>query len=213
VEESIEFLVTECGVQPDQAHWQCKTNHVLITERILGIPFATATGDFLHYESVLAIFDSGVLRQCEHSLRDLKTQLDEANRAGLLHNDPVPTNIIFALGEGRTLVARLVDFELAQDLSEQSPDYVSSSVRELYAERNVPFNAQTGKHLKNLDQHLMEQAIEALDRIRKRVEEYESERRGTNWLSFSFSFVGGITINFSDAMRSSPGPAVVSLKR
>ena len=73
--------------------------------------------------------------------------------------------------------------------------------------RDVPFNAQTGKHFKNLDQHLMEQAIEALMRIREQVEDYEVKCRGTNWLSFSYSLVGGITIHFNEAMRSPPEPA------
>lgn len=174
VDDSIAFL-EDCGVDADQARWQCENSNVLITERILGIPFATQTGHFLTYEPDIAVFGSRVLMEAERALYELKTQLDRANTLGLLHNDPMPANILFTQGDHGTLAARLVDFELAQNCNEESPEYVSQSVRELYAEREVPMNAQTRKHTKNLDQHIMEQAIAALRTIRCRVKEYEDK--------------------------------------
>ena len=201
VEESIHYLTEECGVEADQARWQCESHNVLIIERILGLPFATSMGDFLRYRADIAIFNSEVLRGCEQALQELKGQLDEANRANLLHNDPVPPNIILSASTGNTFTARLVDFELAQDLNTPSPEYVSNSVQELYAEREVPANARTGKHMRNLDQHLMAQDIDALGSIRRLAEENEKGRSEWDSSSVGLSFVGGIVLDLRDAIR------------
>ncbi len=46
-------------------------------------------------------------------LKRLCPELESANSAGLLHNDPMPPNIIFGLDNNESLRAWLVDFELA----------------------------------------------------------------------------------------------------
>jgi len=50
-------------------------------------------------------------------LKRLRRELESANSAELLHNDPMPPNIIFGLDNNEPLRAWLVDFELAQDLA------------------------------------------------------------------------------------------------
>ena len=74
-------------------------------------------------------------------------------------------------------------------------------MHELYAEREVPLNPQIGKYRLNLDQHLMEKALEAIRKIRRRVEEFETSRSGMGRGSFTFSFFGGFILNFSDVSR------------
>ena len=46
-------------------------------------------------------------------LKRLRRELESANSAELLHNDPMPPNIIFGLDNNESLRAWLVDFELA----------------------------------------------------------------------------------------------------
>jgi serine/threonine protein kinase len=164
-EETIEFLMNECGLTEVQAGLRAMNNDVLVTQYIGGVPFAAQTGHYLDYDLKIDVYDESVLGEMLRSLLELRTQLDAANRNGLVHNDVMPPNIIFTADKGNRIVAKLVDFELAQDLNAQSPDYVNSSVGELYRERNVPVNPSTGKYMKNLDQHLIAEDIGFLDSL------------------------------------------------
>jgi serine/threonine protein kinase len=167
--ETVKFLVKESGVTEEQAELRTYHNDVLVTQYIRGIPFATQTGHYVDQELNIVVMDKDVLREMRDSLLELQGELNRANRKGLLHNDAMPPNIIFTLGERGRIVAKLVDFELAQDLSTQSPDHVNSTVEDLYRERNVPVNQSTGKHMKNLDQHLMDADIRVLDTLIQRA--------------------------------------------
>jgi hypothetical protein len=199
IEESIEFLISECGIDKNIAECQCKYNNILITERIIGVPFATQTGHFLNYDPDIAVFDSEVLLQAEHALNALQKELAYANRKGLLHNDPMPSNIVFEQDEEGNIVARLVDFELAQTLNGYTPAYVSNHIPELYVERQVPNNSKTGKYLKNLDQHLLEQAIQALKQIRNTIKEMEDSSTHFKGIWFTVPFLSW-SMNIGEAM-------------
>ena len=198
--ESIDYLIDQ-GIDRDQAAWQCESGHVLVLEQVVGVPFATQTGHFLCYHPDIAIFDPGVLRLAERALDRLRVSLDAANVEGLVHNDPTPANIVFSLDGHNRLLARLVDFELAQDLNQASPAYVSEHVRELYAEREVPANERTGRHTRNLDQHVLEQSRSALAQIRGCVDLLAERSPDFDWLTVSLSFVGGISINVGRAVK------------
>jgi serine/threonine protein kinase len=164
-EKTIEFLKSECGLTEDQARLRAMNNDVMVTQYIAGVPFAAQTGHYLDYDLKIDVYDQGMLGEMLRSLLELRTQLDAANRQGLVHNDVMPPNIIFTTDDGKRIVAKLVDFELAQDLNAQSPDYVNSSVEELYRERGVPVNPATGKYMKNLDQHLIAEDIGFLESL------------------------------------------------
>jgi hypothetical protein len=184
IDESIAFLVDECGIEKAQAEWQCRNDHILITERILGVPFATQTGNYLNYDPDIAIFDSIILRKAEVALERLQHQLNQANTQGLLHNDPMPSNILFTQDENHGLIARLVDFELAQKIGGFIPPYVRDSVTELRDKRQVPQN-------RNLDQHLMDQAIQSLSFIRRTIEDMENSPIHFGRFSFIVPFFLG----------------------
>ena len=63
----------------------------------------------------------------------------------------------------------MVDFEIAETLALDSPDFVTSTVKELYRERGVPLNAHTSEFTTNLDMHLLDQSAVLLDQVRRAV--------------------------------------------
>jgi len=178
--DTVKFLIENCGVSKQQAELRTFNNDILLMEYIDGIPFATQTGHFLNYIVDYTIPDSDVLAKMIQALFILKSLLMDANSKGLLNNDPMPPNIIFTLGKKKRIIARLVDFELSQNLNKESPDYVSNSVQELYRERNVPFNIHTHKYIKNLDEHLIDESI-------KKLKELPTKESTTFLDSISFS--------------------------
>jgi len=163
--DTVKFLIENCGISEKQAELRTFNNDILIMEYIDGIPFATQTGHFLNYIVDYSIPNSEVLAKMIEALLILKSQLMDANTKGLLNNDPMPPNIIFTLGEKKRMRAKLVDFELSQNLNKESPDFVSNSIQELYRERNVPFNINTNKYIKNLDEHLIDESIKKLKEL------------------------------------------------
>lgn len=194
-EESVRFLVDHCAVSPKQAEDRVYRDDVLIMEYISGIPFATQTGRFLNYDIDIVIFESEVLHEMPTALHRLKDALEKANSQGLLHNDPMPPNIIFTLDEEENLCARLVDFELAQNLGKPSPQYVNDSVAELYLERDVPKNPNTHKYKKNLDQHLMRESIDVAEEIVNAAPHIRKLAEVLDSVSISIPFLGGISVN------------------
>jgi serine/threonine protein kinase len=161
ISESIDFLIRECELNEQQAIMRCCNNDLLIMDYISGIPFATVTGHYLNIINNIEEMnlDNELILEMEQSLYDLKKNLHHANNKELLHNDPMPSNIIFTLDENDKVTAKLVDFEMAQNLKKKSPEYVNESVCELYKERNVPYNIHTNKHTMNIDEYLIEKAI------------------------------------------------------
>jgi hypothetical protein len=189
-EDTVKFLIEHCGVSEEQAKLRTTNNDLLIMEYIDGVPFATQTGHFLNYIVNYNIPSSDVLAKMIDALTILKAQLMDANTKGLVNNDPMPPNIIFTSAEKKRISARLVDFELAQNLNTTSPDYVSNSVQELYRERNVPFNIQTNKYIKNLDEHLIDESINKLKEL--------PSKESTSFLdgiSFSIPFLPYLSID------------------
>ena len=71
----------------------------------------------------------------ERALRQLRARLQQANTDGLAHNDPMPANIIFTMNAEDEIGARLLDFELAQDLHAGSPDYVVGEMLEYFRDK------------------------------------------------------------------------------
>ena len=199
--DSIHFLIKNCQVSPHQAELRVRNNDLLIAEYIPGVPLATQTGYGLNYVLNIDAFHGDVVEEMCAALQKLWLALHKANTSLLLHNDPMPPNIIFSLNGSREIVARLVDFELAQNLQKPSPHYVNSTVEELYKERNVPVNPITHTHSTNLDQHLMDGSIN----MAKRVCEAVRTQRGNDSLldafSVGISFIGGITLNVGKARR------------
>jgi hypothetical protein len=193
-DESVRFLVDQCGVNTRQAEERCFRNDILITEHIPGIAMATQTGHFLDYILNIGEFSREVLFEMEAALYKLKEEMDCANRIGLVHNDPMPPNIIFTLDTKKRIVAKLVDFELSQDIYAESPQFVIDSVCELYKERDVPLNYQTGKYKKNLDQHLLEQSIELLQKLPSHQERKVKIETLWDSVSLSIPFIG-ISVN------------------
>lgn len=194
-EESVRFLVEHCKVSPKQAEIRVFRDDVLIMEYISGIPFATQTGRFLNYDINIVIFESNVLQDMLLALHRLKAELENANSQRLVHNDPMPPNIIFTLDEKDNICARLVDFELAQNLGKPSPEYVTNSVAELYLERDVPKNPNTHKYKQNLDQHLMHESIEVAEEIVKAAPHIRKLTDALDGVSISIPFLGGISVN------------------
>jgi serine/threonine protein kinase len=163
--ETIEFLISEeCGISLQQAELRVRNNDVLVTQYIGGIPFATQIGENIDCFLDISIMDEGVLGEMHTALTVLKEQLCRANSEGLRHNDIMPPNIIFTLDEEDKIVAKLIDFEVAQDLNAQSPDFVINTVRELYRERQVPMD-NLGTYTKTLDQHLIDEDLALLDKL------------------------------------------------
>ena len=193
-EESIRFLVDNCNVSSQQAEMRVSRDDVLIMEFISGIPFATQTGCYLNYDINIVGFENAVLHEMLEALHKLKTELEEANRQLLLHNDPMPPNIIFTISEN-DIRARLVDFELAQNLKRLSPGYVNNSIAELYLERDVPKNPNTQKFKKNLDQHLMHESIGVAEEIVRSAPQIRGLTDVLDSVSISIPFVGGISAN------------------
>ena len=192
-DESIEFLIKECGINKEQAYLRCKNNDLLITEYIKGIPFAIQTGFCLDYKLNIEDLEREVVIEMIESLFDLKKKLKTANNQGFLHNDPMPPNILFTF-EGNTIVAKLVDFELAQNLNKESPAYVNNSVAELYNEREVPFNNVTKKYTKNLDQHLLDGSINVLRQLLSIITLIDSNKSIWDGVSISIPVIGGPSV-------------------
>lgn len=163
-QESVNFLIDKCQVRPEQAEKRVFSNDVLLMEYFTGLPFATQTGKFLNYDGNIVLFDETDRRKICSALEGLHMQLEEANNNELLHNDVVPPNIIFIINAKNQIEAKLVDFELAQNLKKPSPDYVNNSVHELYLKRNVPIN-HAGDFTKNLDQYLIDESIKITEKI------------------------------------------------
>lgn len=194
-EESIRFLVDHCNVSLRQAEARVARDDVLIMEFIPGIPFATQTGIYLDYDINIIAFENDVLKDMLAALHKLKISLDQANTHKLLHNDPMPPNIIFTIDDKNEILARLVDFELAQNLNKMSPEYVSNSVDELYREREVPINHNTHKYKKNLDQHLMYESISVAEEVVRSAPQIRELTDALDSVSISIPFLGGISIN------------------
>lgn len=166
---AVEFLVSECGVSREQALLRCRHHDLLVMERIDGIALATQTGHELEYAADIARFNADLIGNAVLALSRLRDDLCRANKMGLLHNDVMPANIVFTIGRDGAMAARLLDFELAQDLWTGSPSYVNNSVRELYELRGVPRDLTTRKHTMTLDEYLMEASVRALEAIRQAV--------------------------------------------
>jgi hypothetical protein len=197
MEDSIRLLVDEGGVSIRQAELRVTHHDVLAMEYINGIPFATQTGQHINYDLEIVEFDQELLTDVLVALSRLRRELESANSAGLLHNDPMPPNIIFGLDNNESLRAWLVDFELAQDLAGPSPDYVNNSVAELYWERNVPLNVHTGKYVKNLDQHLINECIRVVREfipIATKMRDVADSLEGVS-VSVAIPFIAGISFN------------------
>ena len=200
-EESVRLLVDRCNVSTLQAEMRVFRDDLLITEFVSGIPFATQTGRYLNYDTNIVGFDEDALKEMLMALHMLKSDLEKANSQDLLHNDPMPPNIIFTIGEDDRIRARVVDFELAQNLRITSPDYVNNSVAELYAERDVPRNSQTNKYTLNLDQHLMQESIGVAEEIVRTAPQIRKLTDALDGVSISIPFLGGISIDLGRAYR------------
>lgn len=185
-QESVEFLINTCKVRPQQAEQRAHNNDLLIMEYISGTPFATQTGRFLNYYPNIEIRSHDDLHDICSALIELGDQLEKANATGLVHNDVMPPNIIFTTNCNGRIEARLVDFELAQNLNAPSPGWVNSSVDELYRERDVPIS-QAGRYLKNLDQHLVSKAIQ----LAKELAERSAMSSKQHWLVKCVEFKPG----------------------
>lgn len=194
-EAAIRLLVDEGGVAPAQAERRVRQHDVLAMECIRGVPLALQTGRYLNYHLGIVDFTDDLLVEVLEAMRRLRGELDKANSLGLLHNDPMPPNIIFGLDPGGKMTARLVDFEIAQDLNEPSPDFVNGTVAELYGERDVPRNTQTGKHTKNLDQHLMDESIRLVSEFAPHAKHMRSLADALDGVSLSIPILGGIGID------------------
>jgi hypothetical protein len=164
---TVEFLVSACGVSPDQAMLRCRHHDILVIERVHGIVFATQTGHMLDYEADIADFNADIIGEAVTALSQLREHVRGANKMGLLHNDAMPGNIVFTTNSDGALTARLLDFELAQDLWTGAPPYVNSSVRELYELRGVPRDLTTRGHTMTLDEYLVAASVRALEAIRQ----------------------------------------------
>jgi hypothetical protein len=197
--ESISFL-KESGVRDPQAELRILNNDVLVMEYIPGVPLATQTGRFLDYDTYIDEFGANVLDEMVASLRRLSAQLRRANIAGLAHNDPMPPNIIFVVDSKNQMQAKLVDFEIAQNLRRTNPPYVDDTVRELYIERNVPTNPRTGAYQSNLDMHLIDQSIELVNCIKETMK--ANDESVLDAISLGVSFIGGFSVNLGKLVRA-----------
>ena len=134
--------------------------------------------------------------------------IDDANAQGLTHNDPIGFNVVLTLNSGR-VTAKLVDFELAQDQNEESPGHVNITVAQLYRERNVPLNPQTGRHTKNLDQHLISESIQIVEQLSDRLENLDEVGAPFHSISSIGPFHSGIEIRLGkviEHLRLGSGP-------
>jgi hypothetical protein len=193
---TMEFLQNKCGVSRDQALLRCRQHDVLVIERIDGIMFATQTGDALDYEADIAQFDADVLEEAISALSQLRESLRSANAMGLFHNDAMPGNIVFTVDSHGRIAARLLDFELAQDLWTGSPAYVNSSVQELYDLRGVPRDEHVGTHTMTLDDYLLEASARALQAIRQTVVSHAGR------VTASVPFIGGARLRAASLLQA-----------
>lgn len=200
-DESVRLLVDKCGVGTAQAEMRVLRNDILVTELIAGVPFATQTGRSLNYDINIIGFEEDVLNGILAALYKLRQDLERANSQQLLHNDPMPPNILFTIDEEDQIHARLVDFELAQNLNVPSPDYVNNSVAELYAERDVPKNPATSRYKKNLDQHLIHESIGVAEEIVRTAPQIRKLTDALDFVSITIPFLGGISIDLGRAYR------------
>lgn len=189
-DDSVRFLRDRCGVRAAQAELRVERDDLMVMEYIPGIPFAEQVGRHISYESSFAQYDKNVIGKLADALDELKSRLLIANRAGLYHNDPMPPNIIFTMGKQGRLTARLVDFELAQNTAKPSPDYVNSSVSELYRERRVPVDPATSLPTMTLDEHLMRGSLSLARDIQKVAAEIPAWKRVLVPDEISFNFLG-----------------------
>ena len=199
-EEAIGFLVQECGVAKDQAIARSKSNDILIMEFLPGIPLLTQTGRRLDCVMNPCIVNNIVLRDIGVALESLRDQLSEANAQGLFHNDPIGFNIVFTLETDDKVVARLVDFELSQNLNRPSPAHVNASVEELYRERYVPYNPQSGRYMRNLDQHLMGESIQIVEQLSDKIKKLQDPGLPFQSVSSIGPFLSGIEIDMKNVI-------------
>jgi len=168
-DDTVRFLKM-CGVRPHQAELRIARNDVMVTERIPGVPLAIQTGRGLTYDLCVDAFDAEVISEMEAAIERLRLSLHRANVHGLLHNDPMPPNIIFTTDDGGKMCARLVDFEIAQSFASSTPEFVTNTVAELYRERGVPVNQHNSEFTTNLDMHLLDQSAAVLEHVRRAAE-------------------------------------------
>lgn len=69
--------------------------------------YSDELGAYVVDRTVVDAYGQGNLTRC---LQDLRVFLNAANQAGVFHNDLAPQNVLFALGDGGTLRARVVDY-------------------------------------------------------------------------------------------------------
>ena len=196
----IRFLVEECGVREEQAAARSRHNDVLITEFLPGIPFLTQTGKRLECEMNPCIMNERVLRDIGVALETLGVQLDDANAKGLSHNDPIGFNIVLTYGKTDKVVAKLVDFELAQNSNRQSPEYVNASVAELYKERAVPFNSLSGRYTNNLDQHLIRENLQIVEQLSEKLRRLEAAEAPFRSIAAIGPYSSGIEIKLKNVI-------------
>jgi hypothetical protein len=191
-EETIDFLMKECGVDENHAASLSGNNNILIIEYFPGIPLVTQTGHHLYCEINPCIMNDQVLKVIGGALDFLKIQLQEANSKGLHHNDPIAFNILFVLNEKDRVIAKLVDFELAQNFNKVSPEHVNISVRQLYQQRNVP-------NTKNLDQHLLDESIRIVEQLSVKVNNLKHPESPFDSISSLHGpFPSGINVDLSN---------------
>lgn len=200
-EKSIDFLVKRCRVKQYQAELRVRRCDLIIMEYIPGIPLATQTGYGLNCDLNVDAFCADVVEEMHSALRALELKLMEANAKLLLHNDPMPPNIIFSMNEHHDIIARLVDFELGQNIKKGSPDYVNSTVAELYRDRHVPVDPITHDHIKNLDNHLMDGSIDVVRRVKEAVRKPGDDDSLIDAVSIGVSLFGSMTFNLGKAIK------------
>lgn len=195
--ESVAFLTDEARVRRHQAELRVKRNDLLVLEYIPGLALATQTGHHLNYDLNVDAFDAFVLNEMVVALQRLKLAVQRANSRDLVHNDPMPPNIIFTLRDG-AMVAVLVDFELAEDLRADSPEHVRHTVAQLYEERNVP----RGRHgfETNLDMHLISGSIAILETLRD-FAAGAARGSGSDAITLEVPVIGGVSLALGQTWR------------
>ena len=79
--------------------------------------------------------------------------------------------------------------------------YVINSVNELEYERSVPRNQTTGKFLKNLDQHLLDEVIRLIENLSEKVNKFENTVSSYASIFITIPFLSGMNINLNNAMQ------------
>jgi len=197
-DDSVRFL-KEHGIRPSQAEMRVEKNDLLVAKYIPGIAMATQTGHRLNYDLNVDVFDEFVLGEMISALRRLRVSLQRANSRDLVHNDPMPPNILFT-ERGGSIEAMLVDFEIAQDLRSASPEHVVNTVAELYTERGVPRSSNVARYEGNLDMYLLGKSIEVMELIRDAV---ASKTKDSIWdtVNLRLPLIGGASVNLGRAFR------------